>query len=416
MLILQLIAAVVTLERVSAHYQCSVVTPSTWFIKHHEHADHGHHPLPSLLPSPEGIHLTPIHSVHDHHGHGHHRPHLKARNAPKRGGHGHYFDPHAHHHLGNPHLEPHPFGEPHHHHHAHVDHHVYPDHVDHHLHVPDHHHHVHTDVHNHHKTLHHHLGVVAVPEHHHHHHEPEVHNHHHRQVNVHVKPEHHHHHPKEVHVVKPTMQMFHVHGVDEVPHPGPIRGVVHAHGNDLLGHPIGHHHHHHHHSSESFEHPHVHAHVRMEPPHIHAVPIPPPLPVPHAHLGVVHAHHHHHHSSESHSHEGSHEDVHRRSLWYSPHDTFHHARFSSREGESLVQVACRAPSVVKWRRGMKVRGHYNLPPNTAIASFARNGLYSGHAAIYKYQTPDGIMVRQDQQFSSSLQIKCQCFPFFSTGV
>ena len=97
-----------------------------------------------------------------------------------------------------------------------------------------------------------------------------------------------------------------------------------------------------------------------------------------------HPHWHHH----------SHESVQSRDLWYSPHDTYHRARFSSKEGESLIQVACRAPSILEWKRGRPVRNAapMQLPAETAIATFAANGLYSGHAAIYKNQTREGVWV------------------------
>ena len=54
----------------------------------------------------------------------------------------------------------------------------------------------------------------------------------------------------------------------------------------------------------------------------------------------------------------------------------------------------RAIITAQWRPGARVRGNYNLPYDTAIATFP-NGRYprnNGHAAIYVGQNSQGIQV------------------------
>ena len=45
-----------------------------------------------------------------------------------------------------------------------------------------------------------------------------------------------------------------------------------------------------------------------------------------------------------------------------------------------------------WKKGLQVKGNKEIAAGTAIATFDKDGNYSGHAAIYESQTDDGINV------------------------
>lgn len=61
---------------------------------------------------------------------------------------------------------------------------------------------------------------------------------------------------------------------------------------------------------------------------------------------------------------------------------------------SYVTTVCPAIPVNTgaWKKGAQVKGNNGIQVGTAIATFDANGKYSGHAAIYESQTPDGINV------------------------
>jgi hypothetical protein len=46
----------------------------------------------------------------------------------------------------------------------------------------------------------------------------------------------------------------------------------------------------------------------------------------------------------------------------------------------------------RWKKGGPVKGDTKISAGTAIATFDKNGKYSGHAAIYERQSPGGIDV------------------------
>ena len=61
---------------------------------------------------------------------------------------------------------------------------------------------------------------------------------------------------------------------------------------------------------------------------------------------------------------------------------------------SFVTTVCPTipVSTHAWKKGAQAKGNKTILVGTAIATFDSNGNYSGHAAIYESQTPDGIHV------------------------
>jgi hypothetical protein len=61
---------------------------------------------------------------------------------------------------------------------------------------------------------------------------------------------------------------------------------------------------------------------------------------------------------------------------------------------SFVTTVCpKVPvSTNNWIKGLPVKGNTEIVVGTAIATFDEKGKYSGHAAIYDGQTPNGINV------------------------
>jgi hypothetical protein len=55
-------------------------------------------------------------------------------------------------------------------------------------------------------------------------------------------------------------------------------------------------------------------------------------------------------------------------------------------------VAPALPQTSKWRKGAPVKGNATIKAGTVIATFDAAGNYSGHAAIYESQSPDGLNV------------------------
>ena len=58
----------------------------------------------------------------------------------------------------------------------------------------------------------------------------------------------------------------------------------------------------------------------------------------------------------------------------------------------LVQQATGAPRSTQWRPGEQVQGNADIAQGAAIATFDRNGHYTGYAAIYLGQDSHGIQV------------------------
>lgn len=50
------------------------------------------------------------------------------------------------------------------------------------------------------------------------------------------------------------------------------------------------------------------------------------------------------------------------------------------------------PQTKLWRKGQPVKGNAHILAGTVIATFGKDGLYQGHAAIYESQTKDGLSV------------------------
>lgn len=65
---------------------------------------------------------------------------------------------------------------------------------------------------------------------------------------------------------------------------------------------------------------------------------------------------------------------------------------------TFVHAVVNIPSTAAWRRGDEVKGSTALARGTVIATFDESGRYgnhtngTSHAAIYLYQTSDGIVV------------------------
>lgn len=60
---------------------------------------------------------------------------------------------------------------------------------------------------------------------------------------------------------------------------------------------------------------------------------------------------------------------------------------------SYVRRVCPAlPQTTKWTKGQLAKGNAGLAAGTVIATFAENGSYSGHAAIYENQDSIGLRV------------------------
>ncbi len=49
-------------------------------------------------------------------------------------------------------------------------------------------------------------------------------------------------------------------------------------------------------------------------------------------------------------------------------------------------------STLTWKKGVQVKGAASILPGTAIATFDKDGRYSGHAAIFESQSSFGINV------------------------
>ncbi len=70
----------------------------------------------------------------------------------------------------------------------------------------------------------------------------------------------------------------------------------------------------------------------------------------------------------------------------------HRPRTGDGECVALVRTASGAPLSSTWRPGAQVQGNTSLRPGTIIATFDKDGHYTGHTAIYLGQDEHGIRV------------------------
>lgn len=76
---------------------------------------------------------------------------------------------------------------------------------------------------------------------------------------------------------------------------------------------------------------------------------------------------------------------------------------------TFVRAAATVPPASLWRQGSLVKGSTDIPRGTVIATFDENGRYgnhtngTSHAAIYLYQTSNGIVVLDQWKGSTALR-------------
>jgi len=85
---------------------------------------------------------------------------------------------------------------------------------------------------------------------------------------------------------------------------------------------------------------------------------------------------------------------------------------------SFVTTVCPTIPVAtgKWKKGAAVKGQTTLAKGTAIATFNKDGVYSGHAAIYDSQDDKGIHVYDQWVTGAGKAVGPRLIKWNGTGV